>query len=438
MLIGVSDEDLQPISHLADAESLELVQVGGYEEATDPLCCDPDRFVAEAVGAARAAAAPFDGIIQLDDYPSSMLVPIIAEQLGLKATSVLSVFRCEHKYWSRVVQREAVPEAVPSFELVSLAGRVSRPRIPYPFWLKPVKSYMSYLGFRIGNEAEFIRAVERCRTELPPFVAAFNRMLRPDAAPPGLAHIDGHYLIAEELMVGRQCCLEGYVQGGEVTVLGIVDSLRLPNRVSFTRFRYPSRIPAVVQRQMADIARRVVAAFGLDHTLFNIEMFWDPRRPAPMIVEINSRLSAQFADLFQKVDGTGTYEVLLDLALGRKPRWTRRQGRHRVAASFVLRTRQDRLVTRIPSEQEIARAAELVPDLVFKSRALPGRRLSEWPQDTFTYRYGLIHVGGRDEAELKARFALARSLLPFAFADAQESEEETPSPSLRRIAATGD
>ena len=34
-------------------------------------------------------------------------------------------------------------------------------------------------------------------------------------------------------------------------MLGIVDSIRLPNKVSFTRFEYPSRLPAVVQERMA-------------------------------------------------------------------------------------------------------------------------------------------------------------------------------------------
>ena len=219
-------------------------------------------------------------------------------------------------------------------------------------------------------------------------------------------------------MGGRQCCLEGYVHGGEVTVIGIVDSIRLANRVSFTRFEYPSGLPAVVQERMAEIARRVVPAIGLDDTLFNIELVWDPKREWPSVIEINSRLSAQFADLFQKVDGVSTHEVLVDLALGKKPRWRRGEGRYRIAASFVLRTDRDRFVTRVPSAAEIRHARTLLPDLEFRSRAAAGHWLSEWPQDSYTFRYGLIHLGGRDQADLRARYALARSLLPFEFGTA--------------------
>jgi ATP-grasp domain len=418
LLIGVADEDLEPLTRVPGAAALEFVAIGDYEAATDPLRCNPRSFVAEAVAAARKRGR-FDGILQLEDYPSSMLMPMVAQELGLTATPLRSVFRCEHKLWCRAIQKAVVPQAVPAFVGIALDRPLPETGVglDFPLWVKPVKSYMSYLGFRVGSPAGLAAVMARARIELPPFVAAFDQMLTPEAAPPGLAHVDGHWLIAEELLGGHQCCLEGYIHRGEVTVLGIVDAFRLPNRVSFSRFQYPSRLPASVQAVMAEIARRVVVAIGLDNTLFNIELFWDEARGHPSIIEVNSRISAQFADLFEKVDGNSTHEVLVDLALGRTPRWRRGEGRYRVAASFVLRTDRDRLVTQVPSAEQIAHARALLPDLEFRPRAAAGRRLSEWPQDSYTYRYALIHVGGRNEQDLNARFALARSLLPFGFAE---------------------
>ena len=424
LLIGVADEDLEPLTGIPGAAGLDFVRVGDYEAATDPLRCDPDAFIADVVGTVRSDPQGFDGILQFEDYPSSMLMPLIARELGLPAAPLQSIFRCEHKLWSRVIQREVVPQAVPRFAAIPLnhPAPLVGLTLPFPLWVKPVKSYMSYLGFRVGSPAELQAVIARARLELPPFVAAFNRMLAKDAAPEGLEHVDGCWLLAEELMGGHQCCLEGYVHRGEVTVLGIVDSIRLANRVSFTRFQYPSRLPAFVQDQMAEIAQRVVPAIGLDNTLFNIELFWDARRESPSIIEINSRLSAQFADLFQKVDGVSTHEVLVDLALGREPRWRRGEGRYRVAASFVLRTDWDRLATRVPTPAEIAYARTLLPDLEFRARAAVGHWLSDWPQDSYTFRYGLIHLGGRDRADLRARYALACSLLPFEFGTAAGPE----------------
>lgn len=417
ILIGVADEDLEPLTRIPGAAGLEFVRIGDYEAATDPLRCDPDVFIADVLAQVRADPQGFDGTLQLDDYPSSMLMPFIAGELGLTATPVGSVFRCEHKLWSRVIQREQVPKAVPPFQAIPLnhGSPLDGLELPFPLWIKPVKSFMSYLGFRVGSRSELESVIARAKVELPRFIAPFNRMLLRDAAPPGLEHVDGNWLLAEELMGGHQCCLEGYIYEGEVTVLGIVNSIRLPNRVSFTRFQYPSQLPAFVQEQMATIARRAIPAIGLNNTLFNIELFWDAKREWPTIIEINSRLSAQFADLFQKIDGVSTHEVLVDLALGRKPRWRRREGRYKVAASFVLRTDRDRLVTRVPSPAEIAYARTMLPDLEFRARAATGHRLSEWPQDSYTFRYGLIHLGGRDQADLRARYSLARALLPFEF-----------------------
>ncbi|PBO28010.1 hypothetical protein CLM84_22600, partial [Streptomyces albidoflavus] len=41
--------------------------------------------------------------------------------------SLESIVRCEHKYWSRLVQREVAPEAVPGFGLVDLDAETPRP-----------------------------------------------------------------------------------------------------------------------------------------------------------------------------------------------------------------------------------------------------------------------------------------------------------------------
>jgi hypothetical protein len=42
-----------------------------------------------------------------------------------------------------------------------------------------------------------------------------------------------------------------------------------------------------------------------------------------------------------------------------------------------------------------------------------GRRLSESVQDSYTYRYGLIHLGARDRRDLQAKLAKAKRLLRY-------------------------
>ena len=324
---------------------------------------------------------------------------------------------CNNKAWSRLLQTAAAPEAVPRFQIID-PHRVHRPddlQLAYPFWLKPVKSSLSYLGFRIGSFAEFERAVALSRAGLPAYSAAFQELMdmaRP-SVPGGATNIRADWLIAEALLNGRQCTLDGLMCGGELTLIGVVDSIRLPNRVSFTRFDYPSRLRQATQAKMVDIAQRVLRRIGFDDGLFNMEFFVDERGEMPKIIEINPRFSPQFSDLFEKVDGTLTHQYVVEMATGERPAVARRRGRHRIAASCVLRVARDHVVTRAPTARDIARLQAAIPDAHAYVTTEAGGRLSESAQDSYTYRYGLIHLGARDRRDLKKKLAKTKKLLRY-------------------------
>lgn len=118
-------------------------------------------------------------------------------------------------------------------------------------------------------------------------------------------------------MTGSQVTLEGYAFRGDVGVLGIVDSIMHPNTVAFRRFEYPSNLPVAVQEKMRAVAICLMRGLGYTHGLFNVEMMCDTRSGTVSVIEVNPRMSSQFVDLFEKVDGINTYEILLDLALDR-------------------------------------------------------------------------------------------------------------------------
>lgn len=123
--------------------------------------------------------------------------------------------------------------------------------------------------------------------------------------------------------------------------LGVVDSLMFPGTQIFRRFEYPSSLPQGVVARIEDVARRALQTVGFDRGLFNIEFIYDARRDSVHIVEVNPRMASQFADLYEKVDGINTYDILVDLALGRVPAKRRRQGRYKVAVSHVMRRFED-------------------------------------------------------------------------------------------------
>jgi hypothetical protein len=414
--IALPAEDQHRLLHIDRPERFRYRPLGDGHTGGDPEVLSPRSFVLDALAELRALPERPAGIIATDDYPATQLAAAIASAAKLPGPSFESVLACAHKGWSRILQREAAPEAVPRFQLIDPHRRYRSGdlELPFPFWLKPVKSALSYLGYRVSSLDDMEHVQARACAELPRYARAFTEMLEMSKTPPPaqLAESTGEWLIAEELIGGRQCTLEGYFARGRMELLGIVDSVRTANRMSFARFEHPSRLPALAQRRMAHVAERVMRRAGFNDGIFNIEFFVDPEG-RPWIIEINPRLCLQFADLYAKVDGRFTHQVLVELASGLVPEPPRARGPYRVAASFVLRVQHDCIVRRIPNAEDMARVNALYPDTQVHALAKPGERLSDHAQDSYSFRYGLVHLGAESRSAMRLRFARIMEMLRF-------------------------
>lgn len=413
----MSPAEQAALAAIRDPERFVLRAFGDDAEVGDPGCCRPGRLLPALVAAARALPAPPGGIVAFDDYPASPLGVALAERLGLPGPRLAASLLCHHKYWSRLRQCELVPEAVPAFAPVDLAEAPAAPPLPFPFWLKPVKSSLSHLGFRIDSAAQYQAALARARAELPAYVAAFDELLAlaPGLPPPGYPALGGRAMIAEALVGGRQCTLEAFVQGGAMRLLGIADSICFPGHPSFSRFVYPSALPAAAQARMEAIARRVIAGIGFDGGLFSMEFFFDEARDRVWLIEINPRYCPQFADLYAMVDGTSSHQVMVELACGLVPEIRPGAGPCRAAASFVWRRFSDGRVVQAPEAADLARLHEAVPDAHVEFLARAGERLCDLPQDAYSFRYAVVNIGAPDAVALEARWHRACALLPFRF-----------------------
>jgi biotin carboxylase len=390
-----------------------------------PEAADVDDVRNEIAGLIeRYSGVGIDAVVSSDDYPGAALASILAQRFGLPGVAPAVNLRCQHKYYSRLDQRRFAPEAVPAFHLLDENHLPALQELSYPVFLKPVKSFFSVGAYRANSMSELIRRGWQSSLQesfFRPFETALHEY----------AHLGlGPRVIVEELLQGLQVTVEGYVACGDVHVIGVVDSLMYPGTRSFQRFEYPSALPACVQRRMAEIARKVIAGIGYDNGLFNIEMMYNPERDVIHIIEINPRMASQFADLYEKVDGTNTYDVLFDIALGNKPTFGQRQGRYRFAASCVLRTFENALVTGLPSAQEIEQVRKRYPDVRVEVLATQGRRLSQEMQDGESFRYGIVSIGGRDRDDILHTLDECRARLSFTF----ETAIDAPAIPARKMA----
>jgi len=385
---------------------------GGPDDETRPWDFDPMAFIEST---ARDAGGRIDGVASASDYPGATCAAAIAARLGLPGPDPEAVIRASHKYYSRLAQRATVPEATPGFTLVDPSDPgAALADIRFPCFIKPVKGAFSMMARRLDSEAEYREFLGRpaVREFVGNYMQAFNRLVA------GLTRLDinGSFFLAEELLRGRQVTVDGYAFGDDVVILGVVDTVLHAGTGSFERFDYPSSLDAAVRERMAGVAERAVRGLGLNNALFNIEMAHDPETDRIGIIEINPRISGQFGDLHQQVDGVNMYEILLDLAAGVRPRAGGGAARG-VAASFPLRVYEPVRVVRAPDAQDVRRVQEAFPGTLVWVECVTGDRLAEFErmEDGASCRYGIINTSAPDRGELRKRFEAIHAALGFAF-----------------------
>lgn len=399
--------DIRELTSIAQSQDIELIFYG--DDASEHLA---DFDVLSFIEDVKALSAHLDlsGIISTDDYPGSIIASVMARHLGLPGPDPEKLLSFQHKFHSREIQRGLVPHAVPEFGLVDpFCDPFPQAPLQYPFFLKPVKSFLSLMANVISCENDYQRALKDARRNIPFLVAPFNDLLNFYAA---LKH-NGDFLIAEDLMCGVQATVEGYMWGGEFTLIDITDSIMYTGTQSFQRFECPSSLPKLVQEEMESIARQCIEGAGFETGIFNIEMFYNAADNSIKIIEVNPRMCSQFADLMEKLHGVNTYEIQLDLALGRKPTFTRNAGRDKIAASFVSRVFQDALVTRIPISDEIAQITKAFPGIRVEVLAKKGHFLSDEPQDANSFRYLILNLGAESREVLEEKLLQAKKLTVF-------------------------
>ncbi len=359
-----------------------------------------------------------DAIVGYMDFPVSTMLPILCEKFGTRSPTLESLLKCEHKYWSRLEQQKVIPDHIPEFRVFNPfdVEALQRIDLPYPLWVKPIKSSGSFLGFYVDSDERFVEACAEIRAGIGQIAEPFNYVLEYAALPPEIQGVEGHACLAESIIGGRQCTVEGYSHDGAVHTIGIVDSIRYENEVSFFRYEYPSSLPDQIQQHMSEITATIIAALGYDNGAFNLEFYWDRQNDKVWLLEINTRVSQSHSFLFEKVDGTTNQAATIETGLGHDPSFPHREGEFFCSAKFFWRVFEDGVITRVPSEEEYARVSEEMPDVIVRPQVGVGTRLSDLlEQDSYSYAIAYIFVAGHSRKELLDKYMRCRELLPFEY-----------------------
>lgn len=392
-----------------------------------------DRFVNKLAGQAQRQG--WQAVSSQHEQFGALAAALLAEKMGWPGTPSQAVAACQHKLYAREVLDQVAPEAnLNHMRLPCAYGEDIPDGLPYPLFVKPVKAAFSVLA-QVVRSREELQAFTRfgayelwvIKHLVRPFEEVCQRLL-PQAG-------TAHSMMLEEPIRGAQYSLDGVVFEGHIKPLGVVDSIMYPGTQAFMRFDYPSRLPAAAQQQALDVATKFLQAIGYTHGMFNMEFFYCPSTQTLKVIEFNPRMASQFADLYSRVDGLNLHAMALELAYGRDP-WAlpRMPSSQGAASSFVYRVFDERashLPQRIPAMPSVSQIQQL-------NAQFPGHLLLQFPKAGHSlardfkwlasYRYGILHLSGRDPQDLQERCQRASGILHWPIPYANALHEETSSP----------
>ncbi|MDD9724855.1 ATP-grasp domain-containing protein [Roseovarius sp. SK2] len=426
-VVGMNELNAARLKRLRGVEDVNFHPLLTSAEVSDTQIFDIPDMLRRAEETLDAFDGSIDAIVGYIDFPVSTMLPLLCEKYGTRNASLESLLKCEHKYWSRKVMAEVIPDHTPNFTAFDpfddeALSKIGEAGLRFPFFVKPIKSSGSRLGFRIDSPEDFAYATEAFRAEINEISEPFNYILNKANLPEDVKTVEGHYCMAERVIGGRQCTVEGYVHDGEVVPYGTVDSIRYPQVLSFFYYLYPSTLPPRIQEQMAEITKTVMKHIGYDNAGFNIEYYWDEVQNQIWLLEINTRIAQSHCDLFEMVDGVSHQQVTVDLGLGRKPDMPKGEGPETVAAEFFYRVFfNDATVARAPSRAEVEVAAEQVEGTRITSYVSKGSKLSELPeQDAYSYAVASVWMGAQKQSKLLWNYEQVMKKLNYEFTDIVE------------------
>jgi len=364
--------------------------------------------------ARRGRVRGWVGVSSQHEQFGALAAALTAEALGLPGTRPEAILAAQHKLHARRVLQQVAPEANLRFAPLDLVYGDDVPEgLPLPAFVKPVKAAFSVLARAVRDRAELQAHTRFGRGELwiiRRLVEPFEQVARERLPGAGTAHA----LMLEELRPAStpQYNLDGWVYEGRAHALGVVDAVMVPGTQAFMRWELRRRGRKTLQARALDVAQRFLAAIGFTHGLFNMEFFHDPATGRLSVIEFNPRMASQFSDLYLRVHGIDVHAIALALAVGEDPAaLPRTEPVAGIASSLVYRAFPGEAAPHMPTRAQQAQLLREFPRALcfaFPRSPAARRRDEKW---LGSWRYGIVHLHGGDDAELRERALRASRIL---------------------------
>jgi len=359
-------------------------------------------LAAETV-AAFARDHPLAAVIGADDE-TGVLAAVIAGRLDLPHNPITALAAVRDKH----AQRERLAAGsipVPRFTLARLdedPAALAR-RIEFPCVVKPRRLSGSRGVMRADESLGLGHALGRLAALLAlPEVGACGAS--------GDGREWAETAVVEAFVPGREVALEGLIEDGMLRVLALFDKPDPLDGPCFEETIYvtPSRLPAPMQRAVADCAARAAHALGLERGPVHAELRVNEQ--GPWLIELAARpIGGLCSQTLRFGDGVPLEELLVMEALGME---TRGLVRERPSAGvMMLPIPGAGTLERVEGQAEAGRVPHVERVVI---TAHPGERMTPFPEGS---RYpGFVFARGDDPATVEQALREAARRLRFVLA----------------------
>jgi len=351
----------------------------------------------------KESSITIDGIFGINEE-EKFLTALLAEKLGLPHLSLRTLYTAQNKAKFAEVAKK-VNQYYP--ETVVLASVEEIPPVfSYPAWLKPAVGSLSMFAYKIDSKEHLQQMLPELLEKKRENPVRLVELYKPYMQDTALLHA----FLLQPYINAKQYTVDGLVFQGNMSLLGMTESVYTADRKSFDRFDYPVRIHEDAFAELKGILQKLINELEYDNAGFNVEFFVKENKI--IIIELNSRLSQQFYPLFEQNFQQSPLQMTLEIAQGKPPN-LKKKGRQRCTSSCILRVPHDGIVRAVPSDDEAERLVQQGSMLKLTYIADPGEKLSDYDQDSYTFRYAWIDIAGDTRQEILGKLDYCKKHLTF-------------------------
>lgn len=329
-----------------------------------------------------------NGVIAFNDS-TSLLASTVSKVYSLPSSNPTSLCQIQHKafFLKQLNQKNYIPQTI----LIDPKNKNWPDNVRKDSFIKPTKGSLSEGALKIENDSK--QNIVLPKIKLSNFEKSFFKKY---------FDLPLNQFILQPYINQRQFTLDGLIYHGEITNLGITESIYDKQKGSFIRFDFPIFFSQIISEKLNLIIKEIVKKFDFNNSLFNLEFFLS-KNDVITIIELNTRPSIVFEDFYKQYFEKSMTEMMIDISLNKKPQLKIIKEKL-YCKSYILRKYTDYMVTSIPNKKYLS---DLIKNNSLENIKILGKKnkkLSQQRQDSYSYRYAIIDICGKSDKEIKIKY----------------------------------